>query len=300
MEGYLPMIKPAHFLRVALLGTALTAAFAIGASAADLGAGTVTADALRLRSTPAEGSDILATVSSGTSVVVFGGEEDGWYKVNYNTVEGYMSSEYLTVSSTADADLGYGLVDTDGSTLNMRAWAGTGYDTLCVIPGGSVLKLEGVCDGWYKVTYSGKTGYVSGDYITITTEPSAAASNDLGMQIVSFAEQYIGTPYALGGNGPNRFDCSGFTKFVFAHFGYSLNRTATDQLQNGVSVSRDELQPGDLVFFKYRTSKPVSHVGIYIGNGQFIHASTNQYVVQIDQMNSGHYANVYVYGRRVI
>ena len=65
-------------------------------------------------------------------------------------------------------------------------------------------------------------------------------------------------------------------------------------------MSRDELQPGDLVFFKYRTSKPVSHVGIYIGNGEFIHASTNKYEVQIDQMDSGHYANVYVYARRII
>ena len=230
--------------------------------------GTVTADALRLRDTPAAEGEILATASGGTSVVVLEDTGNGWYKVNFNTVEGYMSSEYLTVSTTADAALGYGLVDT----------------------------------GWYKVTYSGRTGYVSSDYITITTEPDATetASSDLGAQIVAYAEEYLGTPYVLGGNGPNQFDCSGFTKYVYSHFGYTLNRTATDQLQNGVSVSKDELQPGDLVFFKYRTSKPVSHVGIYIGNGEFIHASTNRYVVQIDQMESGHYANVYVYARRII
>lgn len=270
--------------------------------AATLGAGTVTADALRLRDTPAAEGEILATASGGTSVVVLEDTGNGWYKVNFNTVEGYMSSEYLTVSTTADAALGYGLVDTDGSSLNMRAAAGTSYDTVASIPGGTVLELEGVDNGWYKVTYSGKTGYVSSDYITITTEPDATetASSDLGAQIVAYAEEYLGTPYVLGGNGPNQFDCSGFTKYVYSHFGYTLNRTATDQLQNGVSVSKDELQPGDLVFFKYRTSKPVSHVGIYIGNSEFIHASTNRYVVQIDQMESGHYANVYVYARRII
>lgn len=296
------MIKPSHLLRAAVLGTVFTAMFTVSSSAATLGAGTVTADALRLRDTPAAEGEILATASGGTSVVVLEDTGNGWYKVNCNTVEGYMSSEYLTVSTTADAALGYGLVDTDGSSLNMRAAAGTSYDTVASIPGGTVLELEGVDNGWYKVTYSGKTGYVSSDYITITTEPDATetASSDLGAQIVAYAEEYLGTPYVLGGNGPNQFDCSGFTKYVYSHFGYTLSRTATDQLQNGVSVSKDELQPGDLVFFKYRTSKPVSHVGIYIGNGEFIHASTNRYVVQIDQMESGHYANVYVYARRII
>ena len=287
-------------LRAALLGTVLTAMCTIGASAATLGAGTVTADALRLRSTPAAEGEILATVSSGTNVVVLDEAEDGWYKVNYNSVEGYMSSDYLDVATKAETDLGYGKVDADGSTLNMRAGASTSFDSLCSIPSGTVLELEGIYEGWYKVTYAGNTGYVSSDYITITTEPAASTSSALGDQIVALAKQYLGTPYVLGGNGPSSFDCSGFTKYIYAQFGYSLNRTATDQLQNGVSVSRDELQPGDLVFFKYNTSKPVSHVGIYIGNGEFIHASTNRYMVQIDQMNTGHYANVYVYARRIL
>lgn len=294
------MIQSSRLLRVALLGTVLTAMCTIGASAATLGAGTVTADALRLRSTPATEGEILATVSSGTSVVVLDEAEDGWYKVNYNSVEGYMSSEYLEVATKVETDLGYGKVDADGSTLNMRAGASTSFDSLCSIPSGTVLELEGIYDGWYKVTYAGNTGYVSSDYITITTEPVTSSSSAMGEQIVALAKQYLGTPYVLGGNGPSSFDCSGFTKYIYAQFGYSLNRTATDQLQNGVSISRDELQPGDLVFFKYNTSKPVSHVGIYIGNGEFIHASTNRYVVQIDQMNSGHYDNVYVYARRIL
>ena len=289
-----------RLLRVALLGTVLTAMCTIGASAATLGAGTVTADALRLRSTPATEGEILATVSSGTSVVVLDEAEDGWYRVNYNSVEGYMSGEYLDVATKAETDLGYGKVDADGSTLNMRAGASTSFDSLCSIPSGTVLELEGVYEGWYKVTYAGNTGYVSSDYITITTEPTTASSSALGEQIVALAKQYLGTPYVLGGNGPSSFDCSGFTKYIYAQFGYTLNRTATDQLQNGVSVSRSELQPGDLVFFKYNTSKPVSHVGIYIGGGEFIHASTNRYMVQIDQMNSGHYANVFVYARRIL
>ena len=127
-----------------------------------------------------------------------------------------------------------------------------------------------------------------------------AASASLGVQVVEYAKQFLGRPYVWGGNGPNSFDCSGFTKYVYAHFGYTLNRTASAQLSNGVSVSRSELQPGDLVFFyNGRVSTPVSHVGIYVGDGQFIHASTNTYAVQYDSLYSNHYNNTYVYARRI-
>ena len=129
---------------------------------------------------------------------------------------------------------------------------------------------------------------------------AVAASSGLGQQVVDYAKQYLGTPYVYGGNGPNSFDCSGYTSYVYRHFGYTLNRTASGQLSNGVSVSKSELQPGDLVFFKDGGSKPVSHVGIYIGGGQFIHASTSTYEVRINDLTSGYYNNVYVYARRIL
>ena len=165
----------------------------------------------------------------------------------------------------------------------------------------------GINYGWYKIQNGGMTGYVSSDYM-VTVKDSvgsrstaeAASSSAIGDQIVAYAKQFLGVPYVYGGNGPNCFDCSGFTKYVYAHFGVTLNRTATDQLANGTSVSKSQLQPGDLVFFRANTTKPVSHVGIYIGNGQFIHASTNTYSVQIDRLDTGYYAGVYVYGRHIL
>ena len=296
------MIMPGKLLRTCLLTVALTALCTIGASAACLGAGTVTADALRLRDTPATDGAILATAPSNAKLVVLEEAGDGWYKVSYNAVEGYMAGEYLTVSTSMDAALGYGKVNSDVSSLNIRSGAGTGCSVLSSVSGGTVLELIGVQDGWYKVVHGGTSGYVSSDYITLTSETPAAtvAASSVGEEIAAYAQNFLGTPYVYGGSSTSGFDCSGFTKYVYGQFGYTLNRTATDQLSNGVSVSKDELQPGDLVFFKYRTSKPVSHVGIYIGNGQFIHASTNSYAVQIDDLSSGHYANVYVYGRRVV
>ena len=115
------MILPAKLLRTALLTTALAAVCTIGASAASLGVGTVEADALRLREEAGTEATILATAAKGDAVVILEDAGNGWYKVDYKSVEGYMSGEYLTVSEKADVAIGYGLVQTDGSTLNMRS-----------------------------------------------------------------------------------------------------------------------------------------------------------------------------------
>ena len=303
------MIPAGKFLRVAVLGAALSAITVAGASAASVGVGTVTADALRLRESASTDSTILATAPSGDTVVVLADAGNGWYKVDYNSIEGYMSGEYLNVQATADVKIGYGKVSAGGSTLNMRSGPGTGYDRVATLNDGAVVDIVGIDNGCYKVTYNGTTGYVSSDYM-VTVKDSAgsrgdgtsvASTSSLGQQIVDYAQNFLGCAYVWGGNGPTSFDCSGFTKYVYAHFGYTLNRTATDQLANGVAVTKDQLQPGDLVFFNSGyTSKPVSHVGIYIGNGKFIHASTNAYMVQIDDLSSGYYSRVYVYGRHII
>ncbi|OUO44525.1 SH3 domain-containing C40 family peptidase [Flavonifractor sp. An306] len=303
------MILPAKFVRTALLTVAVSAVCVVGASAASVGAGTVNTDALRLREEANSSSTILATASKGDVVVILEEESNGWYKVDYKSVEGYMSADYLDVSTKADVTIGYGLVETDGSPLNVRSGPGTDYSKVTSLNDGAVVTIVGIDNGWYKIkTSGGSVGYVSSEYM-VTCKDSAgsrgdgtvvAASSSLGQQIVDYAAQFLGTPYVYGGNGPNSFDCSGFTSYVYRHFGYTLNRTATGQLSNGVSVSKSELQPGDLVFFKSGGSKPVSHVGIYVGGGQFIHASTNTYEVRYDNLTSGYYNNVYVYARRVL
>ena len=301
------MIQPVKVLRTVFLTAVVSAACIVSAAAASVGVGTVTADALRLRENASTESTILATAAKGDSVIILADAGNNWYKVDYRSVQGYMSGEYLTVSTTADAAIGYGKVSAGGSSLNLRSGAGTSYSIVSSLPDGTIVEIVGIDNGWYKVQYSGKTGYVSSDYM-VTVKDSvgsrstaeAAASSAIGDQIVAHAKQFLGTPYVYGGNGPNSFDCSGFTKYVYSHFGVTLNRTATDQLANGTAVSKSELQPGDLVFFRANTTKPVSHVGIYIGNGQFIHASTNTYSVQIDTLSSGYYSRVYVYGRHIL
>ena len=301
------MIQPVKFLRVMAVTVAVSCACLVSAAAASMGVGTVQADALRLRSAASTDSAILATASKGDAVIVLEDAGNNWYKVDYESVQGYMSGEYLTISQKADAAIGYGKVSAGGSTLNMRSAPSTSASKVASLADGTVVKIIGVDGSWYKVDYNGKTGYVSSEYMITTkettsrgNETTATSSSSMGEQVVAYAKQFLGTPYVYGGNGPNSFDCSGFTKYVYAHFGVTLNRTATDQLANGTAVSKSQLQPGDLVFFKANTTKPVSHVGIYIGGGQFIHSSTNTYTVKIDNLNSGYYSRVYVYGRHIL
>lgn len=197
-------------------------------------------------------------------------------------------------------------VNTDGTVLNVRSGPGTTYTTLGQVSNGTVMIVLSHEDGWCKVLYQDTSiAYVSEDYVKLMTqqeyEEYKASADYRGEQIAAAAHEYLGRPYVYGGNGPDNFDCSGFTKYLYAQFGYTLNRTATDQLDNGVSVEKDELQAGDLVFFRSPgTVKPVSHVGVYIGAGEFIHASTNDYRVRIDSLDTGYFEGIYVYGRHIV
>ena len=295
------MIRSAKLIRVVLASLTVSCLCVAGASAASLGAGTVQGDSLRLRSAANTESSVLATAAKGTNVIVLADAGNSWYKVEYNALVGYMTADYVTLSTTADVSLGAGKVNTGGATLNMRSGAGTGYSQIATLSDGTALEIVGVDNGWYKVTCNGVTGYVSSDYV-VTTDSGVAGVTDSskGQQVVDYAKGYTGCKYVYGGNGPSSFDCSGFTTYVYKHFGYTINRTASGQLSNGTAVDKSSLQPGDLVFFKNNTTKAASHVGIYVGNGQFIHASTNTYTVRTDNLSSGYYANIYVGARRIV
>ena len=112
----------------------------------------------------------------------------------------------------------------------------------------------------------------------------------------------MGYPYVYGGSSPSGFDCSGFTKYIYSQFRYSINRTVSNQLQNGTPVSMGERQPGHLVMFKKSGtgSSAASHVGIYIGGRQFVHASTTEVGVIVSDMDSAHYTTGFVGGRRIV
>jgi len=117
--------------------------------------------------------------------------------------------------------------------------------------------------------------------------------------IIQAAKSHLGQPYKWGATGPYTFDCSGFTQTVFAQFNIYLPRISHEQAQVGQLVSRYQLRRGDLVFFSCKTGTTVRHVGIYLGNGKFIHASSAQHRVVISSINSRYYGSHFKWGRRL-
>ncbi len=160
---------------------------------------------------------------------------------------------------------------TTASALNVRSAASIDSDVLGLLPYNTKVTITDTLDNWYAIAYNDTTAYVSKDYVRCdVNEIMLTDGLTVGEQIVETAKQYIGTPYVYGGSSPKGFDCSGFTKYVYSLYGVDLNRTSYSQVNNGYNVAYENMQAGDLVFFK--TGSGISHVGIYVGYGSFIHS----------------------------
>ena len=292
------MSRATRFFLILVTCIAVIAAVAICASATELktGIGIVETNGLRLRAKPNTDADVLSSASYGDNVVIIR-EVDGWYLVDYNLDIGYMSADYITFKERENVELGYGKVNT--SAVNMRSAPSSDSDLIYQLPYEEEAYIIGFNCGWYKVQYNGSTGYIRSDLLELTEKPiyNSSSYSSIGDQMVNYAMNFLGTPYVWGGTSTSGFDCSGFTKYVYSYFGYSLNRTAAQQLNNGYAVTN--LQPGDLVFFNntYSTSAAASHVGIYIGNNQFVHAASGG--VRITSLSDSYYASRYIGARRI-
>lgn len=282
--------------------------------------GVVSGTDVRVRSGAGTGYDILKTLDKGTLVELTVQEGD-WYRISYDGARGYIASQYVTRYDSATGLSGAGKVTAD--VLNIRSAPKSGSTSLGTASHGAVLTVTGIEGSWFAVSYNGVSGYVASQYVLIcspstadtsapeTPEETPAETPDetpadnpaatvSGSEIVSLAQQYLGVPYVYGGSSPSGFDCSGFTMYIFAQVGVKLPHGATSQLSYGASVSRSELQPGDLVFFQ-DYGAVASHVGIYIGGDQFIHASSSYYnghCVVISSLTETYYNSHYYTARR--
>ena len=190
------------------------------------------------------------------------------------------------------------IVTTDA--LNVRELWSKETSILGTVTRGTDLTVTGICaNGWVQVQYKGKIGYVKGDYVT-DYEQLDNSANDDAVDIANFAMTFVGYPYVYGAESPSDgFDCSGLVYYCFGEYGIDLKRTADDQMNNnGFAVSRGNLQVGDLVFFG--NGSYANHVGIYIGNNNFVHAANPSSGVRVSSMNETYYANRYITARRII
>lgn len=191
-----------------------------------------------------------------------------------------------------------GIVTVD--ILNIRSGRSTDTNIVGKLSLGSKVEILSEKEGWYEINFESKTAYIFGEYIRLIDSTLADTQNS-GLSVVEYAKTFIGTPYAYGGNTPSGFDCSGFVQYIMANFGIVLPRSSTDQYSIGVRVDKSELLPGDLVYFKYSASSyRLSHVGIYVGDGNFIHSPVPGQSVKISSLSSGYFSYYYYGATRVI
>lgn len=169
---------------------------------------------------------------------------------------------------------------------------------------------------WFKVEADKKTvGWINKDLISINERTSAVNGKDLlseipvekpkevipaGQKLVNYSKKFLGVKYVWGGSTPKGFDCSGYVQYVYARFGVELERVAADQARQGIKVKRSSLKPGDLVFFDTDGGHSyINHVGIYIGGGKFIEASSGfLHRIKISDMSEGFYSETFMTARR--
>ncbi|PPA69207.1 peptidase P60 [Jeotgalibacillus proteolyticus] len=181
--------------------------------------------------------------------------------------------------------------------MNLRKSASTSSTIIGKLQRNQSLTVHSQSNGWAKVTAIGKTGYVSTQYIA-KSKPKAAATTDYKSKAISVAKNNIGVKYVWGGTTPKGFDCSGLVKYSFAQAGKTLPRTAAEMYGQGTKVSTSSLKAGDLMFYATSGGSKVTHVAIYIGNGQIIH-STSTNGVRIDNISNSYWKPRFVGAKRL-
>ena len=209
------------------------------------------------------------------------------------------------VKTTSVGGYTYGKVISSNG-VNFRKGAAADADKYFALAYGEVVDLISINGEWVKVSYGGIEGYIIKEFLELCTgtKPVVNARLTKANALIAFSKQYLGTPYVWGGTNLSKgVDCSGFTYSVFKNFGYALNRSSRDQAKNGTRVaSKAELLPGDLVFFDTNKNNTISHVGIYIGGGQFIHScsGSRSMKVIISSLGEAYYVSRYMGGSRII
>ncbi len=234
--------------------------------------GYVKVEGLTVRKGPSTSTEAINGLSKNDKVDIIG-ETDGWYQIKLKGEVGYVSAKYISDTKVTET------TSRSGSTIRNAE---------------EQEKTEEVEETNTETEETEET------YETDTNTVSSSTGIS-GAEVVEYAKQYLGYKYVAGGSSPSiGFDCSGFTTYVYKHFGISLNRSSRDQIKNGVAVSKNNLQPGDILIFNGSSNTSIGHVGIYVGGNDFIHAANSREGVIITSLSSSYYQKRYVGARRVI
>ena len=263
---------------------------------------------VNFRKGPSMNYSIMRKLYKGYKLTYLG-KNGNWIKVKYDGTTGYVYKDYVSGYSSSSDNKGITRYVNASVGLNVRKGPSTSYSKLGKLSYGKSVKVLSTSNGWSKISYNGRTAYVKSTYLQAKKPSSTSSKNDSDTNVsksasalISYAKKFLGKPYVWGAQGPNSFVCSGFTYYVFKNSAnITLPRTSKDQSTYGTTISKKNLKVGDLVFFDTSGSNSgnVSHVGIYIGSNQFIHASSSKGKVVISDFNN-YYTNAFVKAKRVL
>ena len=255
----------------------------------------ITGDSVNFRSGAGTNYSSIGKLNKGDKIEYLG-ESGSWVKARYSGKTGYVYGSYVGEYTSTNTKY------VTATTLNVRSGAGTNYSIIGTLSNGTKVEVISTTNGWSKIKYNGSTGYVSSQYLSSSASDNSTSTSTSVSKVISYAKKLLGKPYVWGAEGPSSFDCSGFTCYVFKNAAnINLPRVSKDQSNYGTYVKKSDLREGDLIFFDTSGENDgnVSHVGIYLGNNQFIHCSSSKGQVVISEMSS-YYTKAYVNARRVL
>lgn len=271
----------------------------------------VNCSSLNLRSGAGTNYSIIKVLYKGTNVEILSTTDNNWSKISVNGTIGYVSSTYLSPVNTTSKDTQNNTTNETvkyyrytTTKLNFRQDNNTKSTVICKLAKNTkVGVISTTSNGWAKIKYNGTYGYVNTSYLTSKNNADSNKSSTKSekiAKIVKIAKSKIGCSYVRGSEGPNTFDCSGLTSYLYKQIGISIPRGSSSQQYFGKAVSKSNLQPGDLVFLDTRGKGSVDHASIYIGNGTIIHANSTAGKVGTSNLNSSYYKKAYVSARRIL
>lgn len=253
----------------------------------NLGMSVISSGNLNIRQEASTDSEVVGILTNHNACELLEDAGD-WYKVTSGKVTGYVNKQYLVTGDEAEsiAEQEIKTVATvNTETLNVRAEKSTEAAVLSQVGNSEAFTVNSVADGWVEISVDDSVGYISQDYVTLAQALPTAKTieqvkygdgvSDVRASVVSYALQFVGNRYVWGGTSlENGIDCSGFTMRILGKYGVSLPHSSKAQPSCGTKISASDAKPGDLFF--YGSGSSISHVAIYIGNGQIVHASNKR------------------------
>lgn len=253
----------------------------------NLGMSVISSGNLNIRQEASTDSEVVGILTNHNACELLEDAGD-WYKVTSGKVTGYVSKQYLVTGAEAEAIAQQEIktvATVNTETLNVRADKSTEAAVLSQVGNSEAFTVNSITDGWVEISVDDSVGYISQDYVTVAQALPTAKTieqvkygdgvSDVRASVVSYALQFVGNRYVWGGTSLEKgVDCSGFTMRILGKYGISLPHSSKAQPSYGTKISASEAKPGDLFF--YGSGRSISHVAIYIGNGQIVHASNKR------------------------